>query len=111
MITFKTYAGELAEKLESYSGLGQEQASRNLPSSDAARPDSNESQLKVAAEKCLASEQMLFDSALMDASRSIAEIQQKTTELQTSAEQLQSESSISSLAETEMAGDGACQRL
>lgn len=107
MITFKTYAGELAEKLESYSGLGREQASRNLPSSDSARPDSNESQLKVAAEKCLASEQMLFDSALMDASRSIAEIQHKTTELQTSAEQLQSESSISSVAETEMAGERA----
>lgn len=56
-----SYSGSLAAKAAEYRKLGQQEAAKLRPSSDAVYPDSNEVTLRSEAEKCVADEQRLFD--------------------------------------------------
>jgi len=105
MTTYKSYAGELSEKLADYRQRGQKEASKHRPAQDAAVPDQHESALRSDAEGWLASEQRLFDSTLTELSRGVTEARQKAIELGGQVAQLVSDDSASSAIEAELAGD------
>ena len=105
MPTYSSYSGEIAIQLGALRTKGHDEAALNRPASDSLRMDQHEAGLQTDAEKSLASEQMLFDIALTEASRAIADIQQKTIALEMSADQLLSDSSLLSTIEADMAAD------
>lgn len=105
MPTYTSYSGEIAIQLGAMRTKGHDEAALNRPASDSLRMDLHEVGLQTDAQKCLAAEQMFFDTALTEAARAVAEIQQKTIALQMSAEQLLSDSSLLSTIEADMAAD------
>jgi hypothetical protein len=105
MPTYTSYAGEIASQLGAMRTKGHHEAAANRPPSDSLRMDQHEASLQSDAEKWLASEQLFFDAALTDASKSVADIQQKTIALQMTVEQLLSDSSLQSTIEADLAGE------
>ena len=97
------YSGELTAEVEKYRRLGQVQASSHQPPSDAARPDVHEIEAKTHAETCIANQNRLYDSALVEAGRSITELEQKVITLQSLVDQIQSEPPLDSAMQAEMA--------
>jgi hypothetical protein len=96
------YNGEIASETEKYRQLGQGAARENLPPSDAASLDRNESQLRSDADRRIAREHSAYDAVLVDATRGITEVQQKATELESHVSQLLSELPLAAHAETEL---------
>ncbi|WP_310387912.1 hypothetical protein [Roseateles sp.] len=105
MPTYTSYAGEIASQLGAMRTKGHHEAAANRPASDSLRMDQHESALQNDAEKWLASEQLFFDTALTEASKAVADIQQKTIALQMNVEQLLSDSSLQSTIEADLAGE------
>ena len=75
------YSGEIAAQLGEFRIKGQKEASDHRPASDSARMDQHGAALLSEGEKWLASEQVLFDATLTEASRAAVDIQQKSIEL------------------------------
>ena len=105
MATFSSYAGQLATKLQEYRILGQKEASKSRPPTNASSPDQHETLLAAEAEKYLNAEQYLFDSALTDASREAVQARQKYAQHQFVIEQLVSDTGALSAVEAELANE------
>src|SRR5690348_9455354 len=105
MLTQTNYSGQIAGELEGYRTLGQEEARKHRPPTDAARMDHNEATVLSEAEKWLGTEQRLFDVSLTEASRMATDTQQKAIEFQTTAEQLLSDNSLVSSVEVELSAE------
>lgn len=104
MPNYTSYAGELALKLSDYRSKGQKEASKNRPAPDAAGLDQRENELKSEAEGWLNAQQHLFDTALVEVSRSITDARHKASQLQTQVELLESDDSLASGVDSELAG-------
>lgn len=104
MPTVKSYAGELAKKLQDYRAKGQKEASKHRPAPDSAGPDQHESSLKSEAEGWTNKQQANFDGTLVDISRHLVESRQKVGDLQAHISMLVSDDTTSSSVEAELAG-------
>ena len=105
MPTFSSYAGQLAAKLQDFRTIGQKEASKSRPPSDAIALDQHEASLTSEAEKHLNAEQFLFDSALTDASREAVQAKQKSIQHQFEVEQLVSDNGTLDAVEAELANE------
>lgn len=103
MPVYTNYNGEIAVRLDEYRVAGQKEAAAHRPPSDSLRPDQQEASLQSEAEKWLADEQRLFDSVLSDASKGLADINQKLSDLKNQTEQLLSDNSILGAINSDMA--------
>jgi hypothetical protein len=105
MPTYSSYSGELSTKLSNFRALGQKEGSKNRPAQDAAVPDQHEGGLRSEAESWLASEQRLYDTTLVETSKSATEAKQKVIELRSTIDQLLSDDSVRSAIDADLAGD------
>jgi hypothetical protein len=100
-----SYEGELAQQLSDFRTKGQNEAKKHRPPTDALHLDQYETSLQASAETHLASEQRLFDLALSETNRALADARQRKIEFQTKVDQLLSDDSIKGAIESDMAAD------
>ena len=99
------YQGQIAAQLADFRTLGQKEAAKHRPPTDASSMDQNETSLQSEAHKWLADEQRIFDMELVECNRAAIEVQQKATELQSKVDQLVSDTSLQSTIEADMSGE------
>jgi hypothetical protein len=104
MPTYTSYSGELASKLQDYRSKGQKEARRNRPAPDSGSPDQHESGLKAEAEGWVNAQQAIFDSTLVDVTRSVVEARQKAGDWGAQVSMLVSDDTTTSGVEAELAG-------
>lgn len=86
MTKITSYAGALAGKVEEFRKLGQKEAMKHRPPTDATYPDAHEVELRTDAERWIASEQALFNDQVADADRSALDVRQKVRQLEAGTE-------------------------
>jgi hypothetical protein len=106
-ITFSHYSGQASAKLNDVIAKARQEAAQHRPPSDALRMDQNEVELQAEASTWIASERRLFEGVLTEASRSAHDLQQKLPDLEGRIQQVLSDTSLSSEAAAEMAGERA----
>jgi hypothetical protein len=99
------YTDELALQREKYKELGQREAAKHLPPTDATSLDEHETQLLAEANRLLAAQRSLFDSELQQANSALSGLEQRLIQWRTKAEISLSEPDLSLIVGAELAQD------
>ena len=100
-----SYTDELAREREKYKDLGQREAAKHLPPTDATSLDKNEAQLLADANKHLAVQRNFFDYELQQSITALSALEQRLIHWRTKAEMSLSEPDLSLAVGAELAED------